>query len=151
MPLYLIAIQKVKNCHDVIQILSVPEGEDTGRSRDSCAGWLGEVLHRAGGGLGVGAVAPVVHDDRAVGVQLGGAPRGGGVLVCALVILHPVIGEGEHAGGALQGAAGVGNPLGEAEAALAGELEGVSGGQGQHGGEDNHGIHVEFYSLMILF
>merc|ERR1711910_259917 len=103
-------------CEDlVVDNALVPEGEDTGRSRDSSTGGLGQVLHRAGGGLGVGAVAPVVHDDRAVGVQLGGAPRGGGVLVGALIILHPVIGEGEHTGRALQGAAGVGNPLGEAE------------------------------------
>ena len=109
-----------------IKTLSLPEWKDTGRARDSGAGRLGQVLHWAGGGLGVGAVAPVVDDDRAIGVQLGGAPGGGGVLVGALVILHTIIGEGEHTGGAIQGAAGVRNPLGELEAALAWELEGVS-------------------------
>ena len=106
-------------------IFTLPEWEDAGRARDSCAGWLGQVLHRAGGGLGVGAVAPVVDDDRAVGVQLGGTPRCGRVLVSALVILHTVIGEGEDTGGALQGAAGVGDPLAELEASLTRKLEGV--------------------------
>ena len=109
-----------------IKTLSLPEWEDTGRARDSSAGWLGQILNRAGRGLGVGAVAPVVDDDCAIGIQLGGAPGGGGVLVGALVILHTIIGEGEHTGGAIQGAAGVGDPLGELEAALARELEGVT-------------------------
>ena len=105
--------------------MSLPEWEDAGRARDSSAGWLGQVLHGACGGLGVGAVAPVVDNDCAIGVQLGGAPRCGGILVSALVILHTVIGEGEDTGGALQGAAGVGDPLAELEASLTRKLEGV--------------------------
>jgi len=113
----------------VVDNTLVPEWEDTGSSRDSCAGWLGQVLHRAGGGLGIGAVSPVVDDDSAIRVKLGGAPGGGGVLVCALVILHAVIGEGEHTGRALQGGAGVGDPLGELEAPQAWELERVGCGQ----------------------
>ena len=103
----------------------LPEREDAGGARDSSAGWLGQILHRAGRGLGVGAVTPVVDDDCAIGIQLGGTPGGGGVLVSALVILHTVIGEGEHTGSALQGAAGVGNPLAELEASRAWKLEGV--------------------------
>ena len=135
MPLYL-STARVKNCSRIDKLvcrlnnnslsLSLPEWEDTGRARDSSAGRLGQVLHRAGGGLGVGAVAPVVDNHRAIGVQLGGAPGGGGVLVGALVILHTIIGEGEHTGGALQGAAGVRNPLGKLKVFLAWELEGVS-------------------------
>ena len=103
----------------------LPEREDAGGARDSSACWLGQILHRAGRGLGVGAVTPVVDDDRAIGVQLGGAPRCGGVLVSALVILHTVIGEGEDTGGALQGAAGVRHPLAQLESSLARKLEGV--------------------------
>ena len=106
-------------------IFTLPEWEDASRARDSSADWLGQILHRAGRGLGVGAVTPVVDDDRAIGVQLGGAPRCGGVLVSALVILHTIIGEGEHTGSALEGAAGVGNPLAELEASRAWKLEGV--------------------------
>ena len=108
-----------------IKTLSLPEWKDTGSTSDRGAGRLGQVLHRAGRGLGVGAVAPVVDNHRAIGVQLGGAPGGGGVLVGALVILHTIIGEGEHTGGAIQGAAGVRDPLGELEASFAWELEGV--------------------------
>lgn len=123
--------------------MSLPEWKDTGRASDSCAGRLGQVLHRAGRGLGVGAVAPVVDNDRAIGVQLGGAPGGGGVLVGALVILHTIIGEGKDTGGAIQGAAGVRDPLAELKTFLARELEGVSRGQDQNGGEDNYGIHYD--------
>ena len=104
-------------------IFTLPEWEDAGRARDSSAGWLGQILHRAGRGLGVSAVAPVVDDDCAIGIQLGGTPGGGGVLVSALVILNTVIGEWEDTGGALQGAAGVRDPLADLE--LARKLEGV--------------------------
>ena len=109
----------------VVDNTQVPEGEHTGVPSDGSAGGLGQVLNWAGGGLGVGAVAPVVDNHRAIGIQLGGAPGGGGVLVGALVILHTIIGEGEHTCGAIQGAAGVRDPLGELEASFAWELEGV--------------------------
>jgi len=94
----------------VVDNAQVPEGEHTGVPSDGSAGGLGQVLNWAGGGLGVGAVAPVVGHNRPIGVHHGGTPWGRRAGIGALVILHILILEGEHTNCVIQGLAGVGNP-----------------------------------------
>ena len=113
----------------------MPEGEEAGGPGGGGAGGRGEGLRRAGGELGVLAVAPVVGDDGPVVVHLGGAPGSGGAGVGALVVLHALVGEGEDADSALGGEAGVGHPAAHTQAGP-GEVErtglGTDHHQGQH-------------------
>ena len=46
------------------------EGEDAGGASDGCAGGLGQVLNRAGRGLGVGTVPPVVGHNSPICINL---------------------------------------------------------------------------------
>ena len=133
------------------------EGEDAGRAGDGRAGGGGEGLRRAGGELRVLAVPPVVGDHSPVGVHLGGAPGGGGAGVGALVVLHLLVAEGEHAEAAGGGEAGVGHTAAHTRHRGhrgSGEVERTAAGgrhhQGQHGaGRGLHGSAGVFSSVLI--
>ena len=88
----------------------VSEGEDAVPRRGG-AGGEGEALGLTGGGRGEVTVAPPVGDHRPVRPGGCGTPGPGGVGIAALGVLHPLVGEGEDAGGVGGGGAGVGNPL----------------------------------------
>ena len=113
----------------VVDDAEVPEGEDAGLAREGGAGGRGEGLGRAGGELGVLTVPPVVDDDGAVGVELGGTPGGGGAGVGALVVLHLLVGEGEHTEASLRGEARVGHPAAHTGQGTPREVEGAALGQ----------------------
>ena len=90
------------------------EGEDTslvvlGTSLGQALGHI-NVLGWAGRCSGVGTIAPVVHHHCAIGVDFGGTPGHRGGSIGALVVLHSIILEGEHAQRSLEGVARVGNP-----------------------------------------
>lgn len=64
------------------------EGEDAGGASDGCAGGLGQVLHRAGGGLGVGTVSPVVGHHSSICINL---INGNQTLLLTFIILVRII------------------------------------------------------------
>ena len=96
----------------ILKLEYSPKWEDAGCSGDCCASGGGDGLQGAGGGLGVGAVAPAVGHHRAVRVHLGGAPGHRRGRVGAAVVLHVLVLEREHALRPLQRHAGVGHPGG---------------------------------------
>jgi len=77
---------------------------NTGRDSD----WL----HWTRGEGCVAAVAPIVCHNSTIAVHHGGTPWGGGGGVCAVVVLHIIVCEGEDTLSTIIGGAGVGYSAG---------------------------------------